>query len=150
MGESNLGESLKKAINKPEEVEVKKEDSKKPKNKKPIIKKNKLDLKKKRQAKNSLKKSNASLIHSSVINEGALGGSKKEVIKKKKNQIWPNKETFENFLKTNNIRFVKKDTLFLLSDLGSIGECLYEDRFNRFLNSNVWQVGLIFRAQFVH
>jgi hypothetical protein len=119
--------------------------SKKKKSKKPIIKKSKLDLKKLQKARNSLKKSNVSITSSNVINNqiptqdknltrGLLGNQKKT-----SGQIWPNKKTFENFLKSNKTKFLKKDTIFLLRDLGAFNDCLYEDRFKRFIFSNVWE-----------
>jgi hypothetical protein len=105
--------------------------------KKPIIKKSKLDLRKKQMKKDSLKKSNPNLLTSSVVNKPE---EKKETRGIKKNRpIWPNQKTFENFLQRNKIKFVKRDTIFILRDLGALGDCLYEDRFKRFVFSNVWE-----------
>ena len=112
------------------------------KNKKPVIKKNKLDLKKRQIKRDTLKNSNPNIISSSILNNKINENKQKSQKTKQKNKkrtIWPNQKTFENFLLANNIKFLKRDTVFILRDLGSLGDCLYEDRFKRFVFSNVWE-----------
>lgn len=132
ISESALQDSLSQMLSKPPA----KGKSDAPKSKKPVIKKSKLDLKKKQK---SLNKSNASIKQSTVINKAIPKGKLPEKKETTKKQIWPNQKTFENFLNHHKIRFLKKDTVFLLRDLGALGDCLYEDRFKRFLFSNVWE-----------
>ena len=90
----------------------------------------------------SLLKSNFSLLESSIVNDKLQVSRAKNNLKKehlRNNSVWPNKITFENFLNDKNIKFFKKDILFILRDFGAHGETLYEDRFNRFILSNVWE-----------
>lgn len=51
---------------------------------------------------------------------------------------FPCKLTFENFLNFHNIRFVKKDTNFILNDMGSRNGILEPNKFIKFLNSDIW------------
>lgn len=133
MGESGLQNSLSKMLSKPPREG---ERADKAKGKKPVIKKSRLDLRKKQNAHNSLKKSSASIKQSTVINSAKPAPAKRQAPLK---QIWPDQRTFENFLSHHKIRFLKKDTQFLLRDFGGLGDSLYEDRFKRFFHSNVWE-----------
>jgi hypothetical protein len=140
MGESGANEESKKTSNQVTENKNSPIDANKSKNKKPKIKKNKLDLRKKQKAKESFKKGLTESLTSSAVNKFDIFNSKvNQIGESKTNQIWPNKITFENFLNHYSIRFLKKDMIFLLKDLGAVDDCLYQDRFTRFLFSNVWE-----------
>ena len=131
MGDSYKKNSLKKALLTPTETKEKKQ-------KKPVIKKNKLQLGKKKKGKKLAKKETPNIEESSVVNNKMpiLPNKKSE---NKKRSVWPDLKTFENFLNSRKIRFLKKDTIFLLIDFGGIGDRLYEDRFKRFMLSHVWE-----------
>ena len=143
MGESGVNEEMKSSMNQSSKKKPEENDVNNLKGKKPVIKKNKLDLRRKQKAMENLKKSKAESLTSSKVNKMELTGSivNSNLVgqPRKARQIWPNKTTFQNLLLSKSIRFLKKDMIFVLKDFGAIDDCLYQDRFNRFLYSNVWE-----------